>query len=264
MRKDSEVIVRHWPEPPETIDVYPVGDVHLGAAECMEKEWKDFLAKIYEMPNAYLIISGDMINNATRSGVSDIFRERLSPSQQKQLMAEMLAPVKDRILCAVPGNHEARSRKDADDDPMYDICAKLGIEDLYRENLAVVKLQMGDIEHGNSDLHPTYTLAVTHGAGGGIYTGAAINRDERFGNVIEGANVLIVGHSHKAHITKPSKLVINKQYNVVKERPYYVVGLSSWMEYGGYAARKMLLPSSRMAQVIHLGGRRNRISVTVE
>lgn len=260
MKTDRQLIVRHFPDPPKTLDVYPIADVHLGAAEHCAKEWQAFLTAIRANPNAYLILSGDMINNATRSSVSDVFEETMRPSEQKKLMAEMLEPLRDRILAAVPGNHERRSGKDADDDPLYDIMAKLDLEELYRRNLAVVKLQMGDL-HGNSAMNPTYTLATTHGAGGGIYTGAAVNRTERFGNVIEGADVLITGHSHKAFITKPSKLQINKQHDVVVQRPYYAIGLSSWMDYGGYATQKMLLPSSNMAQVIHLGGKRFSISV---
>lgn len=260
MKKDSELIVRHFPTPPETLDIFPIADVHLGAAEHKAKEWKAFLAAISANPNAYLILSGDLINNATRSSVSNVFEETLRPMDQKRLMTEMLEPLRDRILCAVPGNHEARSGKDADDDPIYDIMAKLDLEELYRPNLAVVKIQCGDV-YSNSNLNPTYTIATVHGAGGGIYTGATVNRAERFGNVLEGADVLITGHSHKAFLTKPGKLVINKQKNIVTQRPYFVVGLTSWMDYGGYAMRKMLLPGSHMAQVVHLGGQRFSVSV---
>lgn len=259
MRQDTDMIVRHFGVVNE-IEVYPIGDVHLGAAEHMEKEWQQFCKMILEKPHAYLILIGDLINNGTRTSVTNVFEERMRPSEQKRMMAEMLKPLRERILAIIPGNHEARSGKDADDDPCYDIAAKLDIEDVYRPNTAFIKLQLGERKKYSAN-RPAYILVATHGAGGGIYTGAAVNRNERFGNVIDGLDVLIVGHSHKAHVTKPMKIVVDARNNKVQQRPYYVVGVSSWMEYGGYALRKMLLPSSHAAQVIRLMMRGRNISV---
>jgi hypothetical protein len=83
---------------------------------------------------------------------------------------------------------------------------------------------------------------VTHGAGGGIYTGATVNRNERFGN-IEGCDCFIAGHTHKGAITKPAKIVIDTQRKRVSMKSYLVVSCVSWLNYGGYAAQKMLQPS---------------------
>lgn len=263
MKKDTDMIVKKFPEEMDEIEVYPVGDVHLGAQEHMEKEWKEFVNFVKSKPNAFLVLVGDLINNGTRSSVTNIFEETMRPADQKRQMAEMLRPLRNRILAIVPGNHEARSGKDADDDPTYDICMKLDIEDVYRPNAAFIKIQLGS-HNSHSDYRSTYVIVATHGAGGGIYTGAAVNRNERWGNVIDGADVVISGHSHKAHTTKPMKIVIDPRNNVVKMRPYYVIGISSWMEYGGYAMRKMLLPSSHAKQIIRFKRRHHAISVTTE
>lgn len=261
MLKDFEIIQHKFPER-NNITIIPISDVHLGAAEHMQRKWELFCQSVLEAPNTYITLGGDLINNATKSSVSNIFEETMRPSEQKKLMAKMLEPLRDRILCAVSGNHERRSMKDADDDPTYDIMCKLDIEHLYRENVAFAKIQMGKQE-GCGETNPTYMLVVTHGAGGGVYTGGAVNRNERFGNVIDGADCLIVGHVHKPFVTQPGKIKIDPRNNKVSIVPFKVVSSSAWLDYGGYAAQKMLLPSSHAAQTITLYGKKKEIKVTM-
>ncbi len=261
MLKDFEIIQHKFPER-NNITIIPISDVHLGAAEHMQRKWELFCQSVLEAPNTYITLGGDLINNATKSSVSNIFEETMRPSEQKKLMAKMLEPLRDRILCAVSGNHERRSMKDADDDPTYDIMCKLDIEHLYRENVAFVKIQMGKQE-ASGILNPTYMLVVTHGAGGGVYTGGAVNRNERFGNVIDGADCLIVGHVHKPFVTQTGKIKIDPRNNKVSVVPFKVVSSSAWLDYGGYAAQKMLLPSSHAAQMITLYGKKKEIKVTM-
>lgn len=248
------------------VRLYPISDVHLGAAEHMTRKWELFCQDILKDPRAYILLGGDLINNATRNSVSNIFEETMRPREQKKLMVSMLEPLKDRILCAVTGNHERRSTKDADDDPTYDIMCKLDLEHLYRENLAFVKIRVGEDTspsghrtHGRD--RPTYVFAVTHGAGGGILTGGAVNRNERFGYILDGVDALIVGHTHKPFVTQPSKIVIDPRNNQISVRPFKVISSTSWLDYGGYAAAKMLLPSSHAPQVITLKGKHKSIKV---
>jgi hypothetical protein len=54
---------------------------------------------------------------------------------------------------------------------------------------------------------------------------------------------MIVGHSHKGSVSKPSKIVIDPQNNRVTVKPYTVISMVSWLNYGGYALKKMLLPA---------------------
>lgn len=261
MISDFEMIVHSFPQNKD-LTIYPISDVHLGASEHMEREWSDFCVRILSEPNSYVILGGDLINNATRSSVSNIFEECLRPREQKRIMAEMLSPIKSKILCAVTGNHERRSAKDADDDPTYDIMCKLDLEHLYRENLAFLKLQFGNPSMSGMK-RPTYVLAVTHGSGGGMLTGGSVNRNERFGYVLDGVDCLVVGHTHKPFVTQPSKIKIDPHNNLVKVKPFKVVSSTSWLKYGGYAAQKMLLPSSHAPQQITLCGKHKEIKVTM-
>lgn len=261
---DFDLIVRHFPKR-EDIRIHPIADVHLGAQECMEKAWGQFCNSILNDPNAYVILLGDLINNSTRNSVgAGVYTDIYSPREQKKRMAEALTPIRDRVIACVSGNHERRSGKDVDDDVTADILVlcKLDLEDVYREDMAFVKIQIG--ETGNTrcgSQNPTYCLAVCHGAGGGMLTGGSVNRFERFGYVLSGVDALIAGHVHKPFVTQPARINVDLHNNKVTIQPFKVISCTSWLEYGGYAMQKMFLPSSHSLQVITLRGNRKEIKV---
>lgn len=240
MLKDFEMVKHRFDE---SIVIFPISDVHFGALEHMNEQWMDFCRLVENTPNAYVILGGDLVNNNVRTcGFINPYDELFRPREQKKLMVGYLTPIKDKILCAVSGNHEARSMKDDDIDITYDIMAKLDIEHLYRPNMCFMKVSLGKRKCDNTPIQ-SYTFGVTHGAGGGIYTGATVNRNERFGNVIEGLDCLVVGHTHKGTVTKPSKIVIDRKNDKVSMSHYTVISMTSWLNYGGYAMQKMLLPA---------------------
>ena len=249
------------------ITIIPIFDVHLGSPECMEQEFIKFVNTVKETPNVYLVLGGDLIDNGTKSSVTNPFAATMRPSVQKREMANILEPVKDRILCMLPGNHERRSGKDADDDPVYDIAVKLDCEDLYRENIAFVKIRMGkegSVNEVAGKDRPCYVLAVMHGSGGGILTGGSVNRAERFGYVFSGQmDALILGHTHKPYTTQPGKIHIDPHNNIVSIKPFKVISSTSWLKYGGYAAQKMLLPTTHCLNKLTLRGDHKEIIVTM-
>lgn len=260
MLSDFNMIQHHFPERND-IKIYPISDVHFGAAEHMTREWELFCQRVVNEPNSYIILGGDLLNNGVKTSVSNVYEETIRPREAKRIMCEMLEPLKGRVLCMVNGNHERRN-KDVDNNPTYDIACKLDIETVYRENVAFIKIQMGEKGRKRYGLeNPTYTLVVTHGSGGGILTGGAVNRNERFGYVLDGADCLIVGHTHKPFVTQPSKIKIDPYNNKVSVRPFKVVSMTSWLGWGGYAAQKMLLPTSFCPQAITLRGNKKEIRV---
>ena len=150
--------------------------------------------------------------------------------------------------------------KETNSDPTYDIMAKLDLEERYRENVAFLKIRIGNLKN-DGQRNPVYTLVVTHGSGGGILTGGVVNRAEREGYFIDGADCLILGHSHKPFVTQPAKIKIDHKTNTVSVKPFKVLSMTSWMTWGGYAARKMLPPASFAPQIITLCGDHKEIRV---
>ena len=259
MLSDFEVILKQFDK---QIKVACISDVHFGALEHMNKEWTQFIKQVENDPSLYLILNGDLINNNTRSSVGSPWDDTVRPREQKKRMVEYLTPIKNKILCATSGNHERRSIKDADDDPTYDIFAKLDLEDVYRQNAAFMKIQLGNIRKNDYKAGGVYTFAVTHGAGGGIYTGATVNRNERWGNIIEGVDCVIVGHTHKGTVTRPSKLVFDPYNNKVTVRDYLVISCVAWQRYAEYPLQKMMLPASTgNPQILYLNDKKKQIEV---
>lgn len=261
MLPDFEMIVHRFPERKD-ITIIPIADVHLGARECMEQEFMEFIDSVKDRPDTYFVLCGDLISNGLKNSVTNVYEETMRPFSQKKMMAQILEPIKDRVLCATNGNHERRSGKDSDDSPVYDICAKLDIEHLYRDNMCFVKLQFGDPKRDGM-ANPTYTMVVTHGAGGGAMTGSGVNRQERMGYAIDNMDIFISGHTHRPLVTQPGKIYIDKYNNKVTVKPFKVVTATSWLRSGGYALQKMLTPTSHVLQTITLCGDHKEMIVTM-
>lgn len=239
IKNDFEIITRKIVTK-DDVKVYPVGDLHVGAIQANLKGWEKFNQIILDDPNAYVVFLGDMMNNATKSSVSNVYEEIMRPRDQKIYLKEHLADLAkaNKILAILPGNHENRAGKDADDSPLYDVAAKLDLEDFYRDNAAIIKLFVGQEKRPN-----VYTLFATHGVGSGKFVGSVANTYERYALNWEGIDIFYFAHSHKPFITKPNKLYVDAQRGDVKQRNTIVTTCTSWLAYGGYPVRGLMAPS---------------------
>ena len=114
-----------------TLEIYPLADVHTGDPLQDKKRVRDFFDEVQAQENRYIIVNGDIINNAVRHGVSDIYTEELNPNQQIDATVALLEPVKDRVLVITEGNHENRTYKQDGLLIMYQVAQRLGIAHTY-------------------------------------------------------------------------------------------------------------------------------------
>ena len=249
----------------DTATIYPLSDVHMGAEGADLPAFYKLIEKIKSEPNTYVTIQGDMIDNGTRNSVTNVFKATMPPSQQKREMAKALEPIREKILCMLPGNHCKRNGKDADDDPMYDIAAKLDLEDRYREDIAFIRIGLGAKRGHRGDGKPySYMLACVHGAGGGALPGGMVNRADRFMQSMDGVDVFIHGHTHRPYSLRGSKLVVDVQNKRVTRRPTLTMCAGSWLGYVGYPVEKMLTPTAEAgANKLLLSGTRFRFEAVV-
>lgn len=238
IKDDFQVIVKRI-RTNQDVKIYAVGDVHAGAIQSNLKGWEKFNQIILDDPNAYVILNGDLMNNATKSSVSNLYEDIMRPRDQKIYLKEHLYDLAkaDKILAIIPGNHENRSLKEADDSPLYDVAAKLDLEDIYRDNLAIIKLTIG-LNRPNA-----YSILSAHGSGGGTLIGSYVNKCERFAANWEGIDIFFFGHSHKPFVTKPNKILVDAAHNTVKQHDTIVTTGASWLAYVGYPVRGMMGPS---------------------
>ena len=86
---------------------------------------------------------------------------------------------------------------------------------------------------------------------------------KRFVCVSDNKAVHSVNDVSEPFVTQPSKIKIDPYNNKVSVKPFKVVSSTSWLQYGGYAAQKMLIPSSHAPQVITVCGNHKEIKVTM-
>lgn len=243
IKSDFEMIARKFPQNKD-LRIYAVGDLHAGAIQADLKGWERFNQIILDDPFAYVIFLGDLLNNATKSSVSNVYEDIMRPRDQKIYLKEHIADLAkaERILAILPGNHENRSLKEADDSPLFFVADSLGLTDIYRDNIAIIKLTIGSREKAKTNC---YTLFATHGSGGGGTTGAYVNKCERYAKNYDGVDIFFFGHSHRPFVTKPNRIIVDANREVTRQRKTIVTTGSSWMAYGGYPVVKMLDPADQ-------------------
>lgn len=238
MLKPSEkLIVHHFPD---GIKIIPIGDVHFGAKGCELTLFKQVLKQIEEEPNTYCVFVGDLFDNGILSGKNlGVFDATMHPRECMDKMVALLEPIKDKILAAVPGNHEERSERVTDLNPMYDVMCRLGLDDLYRADYAVLKLRCGT-NNKAQNRHYTFTIILHHGTG---TSASAFKKDYEYLIGFEGADAIITGHTHWQQVGNPAKYSINHKSNVVTIKPLTIIIVNSFVSSADYAKKKMLPPS---------------------
>lgn len=224
----------------ETIEIYPISDMHVGSKEFDEASFQKLIREILSQDNRFVILAGDLIDNGLKNSVSNVYEQTMRPKEQMDYAAELLYPIRDRILCSVGGNHERRSNRETDTDPAELIAARIGIDHLYRENMAFLKIKAGERKN-NSLRSPNYTIGVVHGNGGGMLLGSGLNRAEPFAQAM-GVDLLIMGHTHKPLTAPTSRYEADLQKNVMVKREIRIMVSTGWLTYGGYPTQKMLRP----------------------
>lgn len=178
--------------------IYPIGDIHLGDPANNLDKLHRYLDWILSVPNAYIILNGDLANVATRSSVSDVYGEQFPVQEQLERLVKIFTPVKDRVLCLTGGNHEERLSKEVGFDLTRWLAISLGIVDRYRPGEVYLKVAVGEYrQHQKSSAaQVVYTIYVTHGWAGGRRASATSNQLEELSRITD-CDLFIVGHTHK-------------------------------------------------------------------
>lgn len=247
-----KVIVKKYSPEMTRLTLYPISDVHLGARECMEKEFSNYLKEIAKDDTAAIVLAGDLINNGIKSSVTNVYEEVYTPREQKIRMVDLLRPVKDKIICAVGGNHERRVTKETSFDVTEDICRELGIEDIYAGDMAFTKISLGKKAIGGKQA--AYMFGVSHGAGGGQLLGSGLNKPDAFQATIEGVDGFISGHTHKPMKVPTARLIFDPYNNTVRRENAFIFVCTSWMFHGGYPEQKLMKPVAFKPDTIILSG----------
>ena len=211
-----------------TIRVWAVADVHIGARECDMDGFRKFIGSLGD--DDYIVLVGDLVNNGIRDSLTNVYEEVMPPSMQIETAAQILEPVRDRILGAVAGNHENRTAKAVDIDITHTVMCLLGHPEVYRRNMAFVRVNLA---RGKTQDH--YALLLTHGKSDA--------RRKKFHYAVEGVDAIITAHTHTPLAEKPARIVFTKS-NRVRVEPLVSMVATSWLSYGGYGAAGLYAPTA--------------------
>ena len=233
-------MIRHDLNHDNGIFIHGIADLHVGSQEFNEPQFQRLSREILSAPNHYIVLVGDLIDNALKTSVSDTYKATMSPRDQRHYAVEILHPLKDRILAMVSGNHERRTAIAADFDPSEVIADDLGIHDRYREGMAFASIRIGERTSG-SHRPPNYCVCITHGTSGGQLIGAGLNSADKLA-MVNGADLTIFGHSHKPAVAPSARLECIHAQNRMVMRHYAIMVCTAWLDYGGYPMQKAYKP----------------------
>lgn len=250
---DFEMIEHTFSNDVDKIRIYPINDIHIGDKHADLNSFRRQKNKILTEKNSYIILVGDLLNTATKSGKSDVYNEAYSIHEQKDILIDELKPLKDKILCILPGNHENRVKKDSDTYILWDIAQILQIPHLYRQNTAFLNIKLGwDKQHNR-----TYQYA------GLCMHGNSKAKDDKYAGYYDNIDFYCYAHLHQLQAGKYFKGVFDSRNKKVTFRPYAVINASTFLNYGGYAVNGQYQPSFYCENYIELYGDKKDMKVTI-
>lgn len=206
----------------EHINLYPIGDLHLGDNNCNVDEIKKVIEAVKEDENALIIGMGDWLNVATKQSVGKaVFDQCMDTTAQIKFAVELFSPVKDKIIGLLEGNHEFRASKEG-----------INVTELLALNLGTRFLGYSAAININVDGSETIIFA-THGHGGGASKSGVVNKVAKLSDILV-ADIYLRGHSHQLiSFKEPIRMVEGSR---IVERIRWYVDTGAFLNYdNGYA-----------------------------
>lgn len=254
-----KVIKIDLPSELKELEVHIFADEHIGDEHCDMKRLLERIEYVKNTENAYCILNGDILDNATKTSIGDTYTQEFNPMEQLQKGVELFSPIKDKILCITHGNHENRTYKKEGINLSALIAAQLGLQDIYTPTSAVLFVRFGQ---GSSHIHGRkicYTVYTLHGSGGGRKEGAKAIRLADMASIID-ADIYIHSHTHLPMIMKQAYHRIDVTNSSVALVDKLFVNTAANLNYGGYGEAQEFKPSSKETPVIYLCGTKKKFT----
>ena len=237
----------------KSVEIHTLADWHIGDKACDIGAIREQIAYVKDNKNAYCILNGDLMNNATKTSVSDCYAEEIPPMQQLETLCELLEPIKDKILMLTQGNHEARTYRTDGIDLTALLSKQLGIYDRYVREGGVLFLRLGELSSKHHSRQVCYTLYCTHGSGGGRKEGAKAIRLADMAAIVD-CDCYLHSHTHLPMVMKENFFRVDTSNSAVANVCKLFVNTSAQLKYGGYGQTYEFKPSNTESPIIYLNG----------
>lgn len=230
MRNDLEVILKQFPNTQEwnRLRLYAIGDVHVGTENFDEKAIKKKIEIIKNDDYGVLALCGDLGDFGLKNSKTNVYKATMQPKEQIDYLYELFAPIADKIVSAVPGNHEERITREVGLCPLYDLCVRWGIEDVYRENVAILKLLFGSVK-GDKQQN-SFIIVTSHGS--------TRNKHKKHMGGYDNADAFISGHIHEPSYSPSGRIRIDPINGTAKLVPCKSIVVDAHLMPGGYGLKK--------------------------
>lgn len=237
----------------ESVELHIFADEHIGDEHSDINRVLERIEYVKNTPNAYCILNGDILDNATKTSIGDTYTQEFNPMEQLQRAVEMFSPIKDKILCITHGNHENRTYKNEGINLSKLIAAQLGLLDRYSPTSAVIFLQFGEGSSRCRNKPIQYTIYTLHGSGGGRKEGSKAVRLADMASIID-TDIYIHSHTHLPMVMKQAFHRTDLQHRSVTVVDKLFVNTAANLKYGGYGEAGEFKPSSMDTPIIYLNG----------
>lgn len=246
-----KIIKIDLPRELSSVELHTFADEHLGDEHSDLKRLLARIEYVKNTPNAYCILNGDIIDNATKTSIGDTYTQVFNPMEQLSKAVEIFAPIRDKIICITHGNHENRTYKNEGINLSCLMATQLGLADKYTPTSAVIFIRLGEDRHRGRKFR--YTLYVLHGSGGGRKEGGKANRLAEMASIID-TDIYIHSHTHLPMVMKQAYHRIDTSNSAVARVDKLFVNTAANLEYGGYSVSSEFKPSSKDTPIIYLSG----------
>ena len=230
MHNDLDVIVKTYPKSWDRIHLYALGDIHVGSEQFDEDSVRKKIKIIGEDPVVVVSICGDLGDYGLKNSKTNVYQATMQPKEQQEFIYELFRPIAYKIVSAVPGNHEERITRETGLCPLYDLCVLWGIPDVYRENVAILKLMFGSRAGRVSTTQLNTFLGITT-------HGTTRSKHKRFLGSFDGIDFAISGHTHTPEYSPHGKIRVNGQSATAKHVAYKELVVDANLKPGGYGIR---------------------------
>lgn len=227
-----------------------LGDMHIGDELCDLQLIKNTINYIKHTRDCYVILNGDLINNALKTSKSDSYKEQMTIEDEQDLLIELLAPIKDRILVMTTGNHEYRTSLLAGINPLKSVAYALGVKDKLVEESYLLDIEFGKA-YGKASTPNNYVVFGIHGGnGGGRRAGATANALQDMALIRPDMDLYVHSHTHTQMNYSDMVFLYNRAANKTREHQRTFYNANAFLKYGGYAEKKGYKPTDRNPSVL--------------
>lgn len=232
-----------------------VGDVHLGNKHCDEKTLKMLAQRIATEERTYWIGLGDyceFINLRDprfdpeelpvwlfgAAELSDIAKAETAR------FLEIMGPTREKCLALCSGNHEETILAHSEHDVYSTIVDGLSVagQDHRLDHRGWLTLRFNQSAEPKQGGSTAFRFFLSHGSGGGQTAGATANRVERLAQQCDGADVVAMGHTHRAQYAARSVWRAGGKRGLVHRDVVHLVSIPALCSDMAYAERRDMGP----------------------